>query len=125
MSDLKLFLLGPPRFERQDALLTLNRSFALALLAYLAVTRETHSREVLATLLWPEYEPSRGRARLRRELAELNQALGQGYLEADRDQIGLVRSAGRQVWLDVNMFQDLLAGCQRHGHPVSEVCSDC
>jgi serine/threonine protein kinase/DNA-binding SARP family transcriptional activator len=94
-------------------------------LAYLAVTGETHSREALATLLWPESEPGRSRARLRRELATLNELLGKGWLEVDRDQIGLVRSGDRQVWLDVTAFQELLASRQQHGHPLSEVCPEC
>src|SRR5262245_14026222 len=125
MGDLKLFLLGPPRFERQGVPLILNRSRALALLAYLAVTGDKHSREALATLLWPEGEPERGRARLRRELAELNDVLGKGCLEADREQIGLAGPAEQQVWLDVRVFQELLAECRRHGHPAPEVCPAC
>ncbi len=39
---------------------------ALALLAYLAVTRQSHSRESLAALFWPDYDQSRAHAYLRR-----------------------------------------------------------
>ena len=37
----------------------------MAFLAYLATTGRAHSREALATLLWPEQDESRGRASLR------------------------------------------------------------
>lgn len=125
VNDLKLFLLGRPRLEREGRSVVLNRSRAMALLAYLAVTGERHSRELLATLLWPESEPSRGRARLRRELATLNDLLGKGWLETDREQIGLTGSAGQQMWLDVAAFQESLVRCQQHDHPVNEACPEC
>ena len=50
MPRLSLFLLGAPRLELDDLLLELNNRKATALLAYLAVTRQTHSRDTLATL---------------------------------------------------------------------------
>ena len=45
MSDLRLFLLGAHRLERDSAPLALDTRKALALLAYLALTRQAHSRE--------------------------------------------------------------------------------
>ena len=76
MSELRLFLLGPPRIERDGAPLELHRHKDIALLAYLALGgmnpgRERHTREALVTLLWPELEPSRARAGLRRNLSAL------------------------------------------------------
>ena len=58
MSGLRLLLLGPPRLERDNAPVNLERRKALALLAYLAVTGEPQSREALATLLWPDHDES-------------------------------------------------------------------
>ena len=49
--------------------LALKRRKAMALLAYLAVTGRSHSRDSLATLLWPELDQSTARARLRRAMA--------------------------------------------------------
>jgi predicted ATPase/DNA-binding SARP family transcriptional activator len=123
MSDLKLFLFGSPRLERDGAPLPLKRRKAVALLTYLAMTGEVHNREALAALFWPDYDASRGRAYLRRDLAEINTLLGEGWLMADREQIGLDRSAN--LWVDVARFQQLLATCQAHDHPVNEVCPDC
>ncbi|NIP69312.1 MAG: hypothetical protein GTO04_09075, partial [Planctomycetales bacterium] len=49
MSSLKLSLLGPPRLERDGVPLELDTRKNMALIAYLAVTGESHSREALVT----------------------------------------------------------------------------
>jgi DNA-binding SARP family transcriptional activator len=51
MPRLAIYLLGPPRVELDANELHIPRRKALALLAYLAVTGITHSRDTLATLL--------------------------------------------------------------------------
>jgi len=56
MSRLRLYLLGPPHVELDGEPLHLPRRKAMALLAYLAETGRAHSRDSLATLLWPEYD---------------------------------------------------------------------
>jgi hypothetical protein len=59
MSRLKLFLFGPPRLkdwrlEDRGEAIDIRPRKALALLIYLAVTNQPHSRDALATLFWPE-----------------------------------------------------------------------
>jgi predicted ATPase/DNA-binding SARP family transcriptional activator len=95
----------------------------LALIAYLAVTGVGHSRETLVTLLWPEFEPSRARAGLRRNLSELKKALGGEWLVVERESVGL--DPGADLWLDVDEFQCLLGTWQGHSHPQAEVCPEC
>jgi len=51
MPKLALYLLGPPRVELDGQAVPLGRRKAVALLAYLALTRQPHSRDALATLL--------------------------------------------------------------------------
>ena len=68
LPGLKLFLLGAPRIELDGAPVQVDRRKAVALLAYLALTGQSHSREALAALFWPEYEPGRAYAYLRRAL---------------------------------------------------------
>ena len=51
MSRLALYLLGPPRIERDGVPISIHRRKAVALLAYLAVSGGRHSRDALATLL--------------------------------------------------------------------------
>jgi DNA-binding SARP family transcriptional activator len=76
MSRLALFLLGPPRVERDGELVRIPRRKAVALLAYLAVTGASHSRDTVAALLWSERDQSGARAGLRRVLTSLRKVLG-------------------------------------------------
>lgn len=123
MSGLSLRLLGSPRIERDGALVKVDTRKAIALLAYLAVTGERHTRDALATLLWPESSQSRARAALRRTLSALRKALGGEWLDVTREAIGLYLESNLQ--LDVAQFNELLADCGSHGHPLSEVCPAC
>lgn len=123
MSRLALYLLGPPRLERDGQPIEITRRKAVALLAYLAVTGQRYSRDSLAALLWPEYDHRRARADLRRMLSVLNKALDDDWLVIDQDTVELNRQA--DVWLDVVYFQRRLVECQRHGHPPTEVCAAC
>ena len=66
MSRLTLHLLGPPRIERDSAPVVVDTRKAIALIAYVAVTHQPHSRDTLAALLWPEYDHTRAYANLRR-----------------------------------------------------------
>ncbi|HLE26902.1 MAG TPA: tetratricopeptide repeat protein [Anaerolineales bacterium] len=107
MPRLTLHLFGPPRLELDGVQVETDRRKALALLAYLAVTRQSHTREALAALFWPEREPSRAYAYLRRALWEVNQAVGEGWVLADRETVSLNPDADWR--LDVAQFQELLA----------------
>jgi DNA-binding SARP family transcriptional activator len=71
MSGLKLQLLGAPHFEKDGKTIEIGRRKAVALLAYLAVTAQTHRRESLAAMFWLDYDESRAFAYLRRTLWSL------------------------------------------------------
>ena len=105
MSGLDIYLLGPPRFERNGKSLEIDTRKTIALMAYLAVTGRAHSREALVTLLWPEAEPRQGRAILRRNLSVLNKTLGGTGLAVARDAISLDPEA--DIIVDVDQFQQL------------------
>lgn len=123
MAGLKLFLLGPPRVELNGAPVDIQRRKALAMLIYLAVSGQAHSRDALATFFWPDLDQQRGRAYLRRDLAALNTSLPGHWLIADRETVELNREAS--PWLDTEQFQRLLATCQAHGHAPEIVYADC
>src|SRR5262245_50761162 len=106
MAQLKLFVLGQPRLERDEAPIELNLRKALALLVYLAVSGQAHSRDALATMLWPESDGREGRARLRRTLHRLNEQLDQDLLAADADTI---RMRAADLWLDSATFRQHVA----------------
>jgi DNA-binding SARP family transcriptional activator len=123
MPHLTLTLLGPPHLERDGQPVTLDTRKAMALLAYLAVTGQRHSRDALAALLYPDFDQSRARATLRRTLSSLKSAIGEPSLLIDRESIALAPDAG--LWCDVTHFQRLLDECQGHGHSAHDICPRC
>jgi DNA-binding SARP family transcriptional activator/tRNA A-37 threonylcarbamoyl transferase component Bud32 len=109
MRHLKLFVFGQPRLECDGKPIELNLRKAQALLVYLAVSGRAHNRDALATLLWPDSDQREGRARLRRTLHRLNEALGDGILDSRSDTIRLNPVA--DLWLDSAVFrQHVVAG---------------
>ncbi len=123
MSHLALFLLGPPRIERDGDVINVDTRKATALIAYLAITRQRHTRDALATLLWPEYDQANARSALRRTLSTLNKALAGNWLDIEREAIGLAQHSS--LWLDVDEFNNCLAESRKHAHPALETCPVC
>ena len=74
LSTLTLHLFGAPRAEIDGKPVVTDTRKAIALLAYLAVTRQPQTRDALATLFWPELDQTHARAALRRTLSALNAA---------------------------------------------------
>ena len=123
MTQLSIYLLGSPRFERNGENLNLDTRKASALLAYLAIVKQRQSRDVLAALLWPEFDQTHARATLRRTLSTLNKALDGSYLEISREYINLDFNV--DIWVDVDEFHKRLSECQSHGHSPKEICLQC
>lgn len=123
MAQLAISLFGPPRVEVESQQIEIGRRKAIALLAYLATTGQSHNRAALAALLWPEASPPRAGASLRSALWTLNKTPLQAWLYADAEVIALETDAKAEV--DVVRFQELLATPQQHNHPLTELCDDC
>ncbi len=123
MSSVKIYLLGSPRLERDVQVAEMDTRKAIALLAYLALSGKEQQRDMLAGLLWPDYDQAGARAALRRTLSTLHKALGQSGLAISREAIGFKPEAG--FWLDVSAFQALAAGCERHAPQASPTCAEC
>ena len=123
MTQLIIRLLGAPGIERDAAPVTVDTRKAIALLAYLAVSGRSQTREALAALLWPDYDDQHARAALRRTLSALRTALDEPHLAVDRETVALIPGAG--LWLDVAEFRARLAACQTHGHAPADVCPAC
>ncbi len=107
MFTLSLALLGPPQIWLDGRLLTFESRKAVALLAYLAMTGEAHSRASLAALFWPESDQKRARGALRYTLSILRRQLGDGWLHVERQTIAWQPTADFQ--LDVADFQAMVA----------------
>jgi len=129
MTQLSLSLFGPPRVALDGNPIHIARRKATALLAYLAVSGQSHSRDWLATLLWPESDQSKARGNLRRILSEIKGTLGESWLEIEREQARLRGQADlpkdQSIWLDVVVFQENLRVGEAHNHPGTALCPDC
>lgn len=107
----KLFLFGTPAFQCNGQSQSIQRRKARALLAYLAVTGQSHSREALAALLWPEHDRSRALADLSRILYSLRKTLGANFFLTDRESLALNGDAN--LWVDVLEFRKQLENCKK------------
>jgi DNA-binding SARP family transcriptional activator len=105
VNDLRLFFLGPPRIETDGVALSFDTRKAVALLAYLAVEGSSITRDAAAALLFPDYEPERAYANVRRTLWALNKAGLGAQLDISGEMVGLRRDPG--VWVDVDEFRRL------------------
>ncbi|HSJ89249.1 MAG TPA: BTAD domain-containing putative transcriptional regulator, partial [Anaerolineales bacterium] len=106
MPRLEIALLGSPEIKLDGKAIKTDRRKAVALLAYLAVTGRAHTRDQLATLLWPDYDHTAAFAYLRRTLWELNNFLGEEWMEANRETVAFKPDSA--VWLDTGVFQKYL-----------------
>ena len=123
MSQLTLSLFGSPKIEVGSETIEINRRKATALLAYLAVTDQGHSRDALATLFWPEASQSRARKSLRSALWALNKSAVGDWLAVDDEAVTL--QLDETFRLDVAHFRALLTVPEQHNHPAGAVCPDC
>ena len=85
---LAIRVMGPPEMLLADSPLFLGTAKARALLFYLAVNRQPHSRDHLVALLWAEMPESNARRNLTATLSTLRKDLAD-FILVDRDQIAL------------------------------------
>ena len=123
MAHLSLFFLGSPQIDLDGIQLRPKNRRAIALLAYLAIKEGRQSRDWLANFFWPDYDQTRARGLLRRNLSALKGALAGDWLEIDRETVSLNPDA--HIDVDVTRFHNLLTEWRGHGHPESEVCPSC
>lgn len=94
---LQLQLLGTTRILLDDKAIGQDLpAKSQALLIYLAMTRQAHSRLFLAGLFWPDKDDPGARMNLRQALRQLRLSLPE-YLQATRDSIGLNPELGVEV----------------------------
>jgi len=119
----RLCWLGHPHIELSGSNVRLETRKTTALLAYLSLSEHPQSREKLAALFWPEFDPSRAPANLRRSLASLHSSLSGDWLEAERDSISLRKVT--EVWVDVLAARRLVAEIKAHPHAEGDACPPC
>jgi predicted ATPase/DNA-binding SARP family transcriptional activator len=117
MPQLKLYVFGPPRVEWQERVVEVRPRKALALLVYLAVTRQPHSRDTLATLFWPESDQITARASLRRTLYRLHESVAAELLTSALDTVSIHPQI--ELWLDVARYQQVVEQALPAGRPAA------
>jgi len=123
MSQLNISLLGTPRITIDEAPVKFATSRAVPLLAYLAITGNTQSRELIASLFWPESTQNQALAALRTTLWRIKSAGLAEWVNLGRNEISL--NIHRNIEVDVLKYKSALDRCTTHGHPVSHVCLYC
>ena len=113
---LTLRFLGSPQLYLDHEPITADRRKAVALLAYLAVEAGKQTRDSLSALLWPDFDQSKAFANLRHTLWEVQQSIGEGWILADRETIGLSE--------DADMYRNMSAIIARIGPSAFEVAYD-
>ena len=103
---LSLQFLGPPQIRLDDAPILPERRSVIALLAYLALNPQRHSREFLSSLFWSQYNQTKAFTNLRHTLWEVHKSIGEDWIISDRTTVSLNQAA--DIVLDVTRFQDSL-----------------
>jgi DNA-binding SARP family transcriptional activator/Tfp pilus assembly protein PilF len=117
---LDIRLLGPPIIHIDGSPLQVDTRKAIALLAYLTIEGEA-TRDSIAAVFWGDSPDERARASLRRTLSSLRSGVGGDPLFADRLRVGLADT----IESDTRIFEDELQATHNHGHPTSDVCTNC
>ncbi len=131
MPQLSIHLFGQPQVKVDNKIVDITRKKAVALLAYLAISGQAHSRDALATMLWPEADQSRARAGLRSALWALNQTEVGAWLVVDVETVGLAggkpgsSDAHPAPVVDVDQFRAFVQAARSHDHAPGEACPAC
>ena len=123
MLQLSLTLLGTPQIKINDVPVKFTTSRAIPLLAYLALTGNTQSRDLLAGLFWPDSSQKQALAALRTTLWRIKSAGLEDWITLNRNEISL--NFQRNIEVDVLKFRSALNRCNTHGHPTSHICLYC
>ncbi len=120
---MKLFLLGTPYLLSDDEVLVkLKRRKSFALLSFLAIKNQPISRDVVATLLWGDYDQERARAELRVAIHDIKKTVGENALLVNRDIVQL--NPDFPLWIDALNFQGTIHEVLKH-HPEHRICAEC
>lgn len=106
MTRLSIQVLGSPAIWLADQTIVLKERKVLALLVYLAVTRQIQQRDTLATLFWPMLSQKRARANLRTTLWTIRKTIGDGWLVYEGEAVRLTTQAN--LHLDFAEFNTLI-----------------
>jgi DNA-binding SARP family transcriptional activator/predicted ATPase len=119
MSSYTLRFLGSPRIEIDNKPHAISRRKALALLAYLAVSKQVVNRETVATLLWSDSDNTRALSNLRTAIWVLNKELRPDWAILEGDMLQWNRESDGMV--DVRRFRELV---EKHTNQKSDTVDE-
>src|SRR4030042_507256 len=123
MSHLTISLLGAPQITLAGMPVKIPTFRAIPLLAYLAITRVSQTRETLASLLWSESSLPHALASLRTTLWRIKSAGLDDWIILEHNEISL--NYQKSIEIDVLDFKTKINKCTTHGHPSSQICLFC
>lgn len=123
MSTLDITLFGWPHAKCDGISVSFRRRQTLALLAFLAAADQSHSRDVLTALFWPELGEQVAHAALRRTLHDLGLTFGKGWLDLRDHDVALY--AQSSLCVDVRRFHDRVRQVAAHSHASHQLCDAC
>ena len=109
-ANLEIYLLGAPEIYFNGKPLTGLSTKTQALLFYLATTRQTHARTVLATLLWSETAEKNARGNLRKAVQQLRATLPDQLILKEQS---VALCTDETIWVDVAAFDEQLAAAEK------------
>ena len=124
MAALNITLFGAPRIERDGAAVTVERRKSLALLAYLAVTRQPHGRDVAGHAALARCG-CRTRSRRVAPHARGSQRQPRQRLGGCRGGSDRAARADAGLQVDIEHFHTALAQVAGHSHPPHRLCDAC
>jgi non-specific serine/threonine protein kinase len=101
--QLRVYLFGHLKIEKEQEQVDLPTRKEKLLAAYLLLNPGFHSREKLAALFWGDVPDDSARASLRNALSSLRRKLGSQLLSTDREMVQI--NPGNTVWVDALAFQ--------------------
>ena len=106
LSTRRIWTFGSLRLQEGSKPPTSLSGKTLSLLAYLLIHADTLTpREVVADALWPDSDPAQSRRQLSDTLYRLRQSIGDSWLHADRERLGL--HMDQSLWVDFWAFEEL------------------
>ncbi|GAK53314.1 transcriptional activator domain [Candidatus Moduliflexus flocculans] len=122
-SSLKLCWFGSPQVELNGERVELDTRKSIALLAYLTMNKQAHSREKLVSLFWPESPSAQAFTSLRKTLWTLKQRLTDTWFDIRRQSVELSSNTG--LWVDIHSFDRAVNAGAGHDHAPSTACAEC
>jgi predicted ATPase/DNA-binding SARP family transcriptional activator len=111
MEEIRVSMFGAPEITQAGQPYDIGHRKSTALLVYLLATRQPHSRETLASLLWPDENASKSFANLRRTIYRINHLFDSPLLSASQTTVAIHPDTA--LWTDVHAFQSAVKDAQQ------------